>query len=79
VCKWGTTKRILVIIPADLSYTHKDRRAYAGIDSCIAPIVRALARGGIRTRGCCCGHGKRDGFISLQDGRELIIRKKVNR
>jgi hypothetical protein len=77
MCNHENSKKVLVIIPADLSYTHADRRSYVKIDSCIAPIVRALARAGIRTRGSCCGHNKCDGYITLQDGRELIIKTEA--
>ena len=43
------------------------------IDVCIAPLVKALNQGGMVTVASCCGHGKMDGVISLQDGRELVI------
>lgn len=42
-------------------------------DPCIAPIVKALNGGGIRTIASCCGHGHRPGRITLADGRELFI------
>ena len=74
MCKWGTDEDVLVIIPAELSYTGKDRVDTKGIDKCIAPIVRALNEAGIRTDSSCCGHFKRDGWIVLHDGRELVIR-----
>lgn len=74
MCKWGTSEEVLVTIPAELSYTHEDRVDIKKIDACIAPIVRALNEAGIRTDASCCGHGKVDGFISLHDGRELVVR-----
>lgn len=43
------------------------------VDSCIAPIVKALNDAGITTEGCCCGHGKTTGHITLTDGRILGI------
>jgi hypothetical protein len=46
------------------------------IDSCIADLVEALQTFGIDMRGSCCGHLKRIGHISLQDGRELLILNK---
>jgi hypothetical protein len=46
------------------------------VDACIAPIVDALNNAGILTRQSCCGHGKYDGRIDLQDGRVLIIQGK---
>jgi hypothetical protein len=45
-----------------------------GIDFCVVGIVSALNAAGIETRASCCGHGKRDGNIILEDGRILIIR-----
>ncbi len=43
------------------------------IDSCIADIVVALNKCGIRTFESCCGHYKQRGTIFLEDGRELEI------
>lgn len=45
------------------------------IDFCIHHIVAALNAGNVRTISSCCGHGKIDGSIILEDGRELVIRK----
>lgn len=75
MCKWGTDEIVEVTIPADLSHTGKAYKKKVGIDKCIAPIVRALENAGILMRGSCCGHGKRDGDIHLQDGRILIIKQ----
>lgn len=46
------------------------------IDWCIHHIVAALNAGGVRTVACCCGHGKRPGEITLEDGRVLTITRK---
>lgn len=73
MCKWGTDVVIEVTIPAELSYTGKERKKRVGIDACIAPIIKALNEAGIRTDYSCCGHGKKDGVILLNDGRVLII------
>lgn len=43
------------------------------VDSCIAPIVKALNEADIPTVASCCGHGHRPGNVALTDGRELII------
>jgi len=75
MCEWGNDVILLVPIPANLSYTGKFRWDYKGIDSCIAPIVKALNDAGIYTASCCCGHGKADGIILLHDGRTIIIQK----
>lgn len=43
------------------------------IDHCIHKIVAALNAANIETTGSCCGHGKMNGNIILEDGRVLII------
>jgi len=67
MCKWGTNT-ILLLPRASGSLES------VGIDSCIASIVEALNKSGIRTIASCCGHGKIDGSIILADGRELLVR-----
>ncbi|MEX2450931.1 MAG: hypothetical protein WD407_08765 [Rhodospirillales bacterium] len=44
------------------------------IDWCIHHIVAALNAGGVRTVASCCGHGKQDGRVDLEDGRVLIVK-----
>ena len=41
------------------------------IDFCIADIVAALNAANIKTLASCCGHGKIQGNIMLEDGREI--------
>lgn len=67
---------VKVKIPADLSSHGESYLGYKWIDSCIAPIVKALQEAGIDMRASCCGHGKGDGKIILQDGRILIIKNQ---
>lgn len=43
------------------------------VDACIAPIVDALNRAGLKTIASCCGHGKQPSNIVLKDGREVVI------
>ncbi len=74
MCKWGNTILVNVKIPVDLSYTGKAYWKKVDIDKCIAPIVRALQKGGIDMRGSCCGHSENNGFITLDDKRVLIIK-----
>lgn len=69
------TENVRVKIAADLSYTGKEHFKRVPIDKCIAPIVEALQAAGIDMRHSCCGHGRCNGEISLQDGRTLIIIK----
>lgn len=79
MCEWGEYEEVEVMIPADLSCTGKSYKKVARIDKCIAPLVRALNKAGIGTRSSCCGHGKRDGHISLQDGHILIVKHNADR
>ncbi len=44
------------------------------IDFCIADIVAALNAANIITIASCCGHGKQDASIVLQDGRVIYLR-----
>lgn len=74
MCQDRYSTVVRVKISADLSHTGADRWASKPIDRCIAPLVDALQRGGIDMRGSCCGHGKADGWIDLQDGRTLVVR-----
>lgn len=76
MCKYGDVVMLYVPIPGGLSYTGFARWDYKAVDRCIAPIVKALNDAGIYTAGSCCGHGKTDGSILLQDGRELVVRSK---
>ena len=78
MCKWGDTALVKVKITADLSYTGKERWKEAQIDRCIATIVQGLQDAGIDMRASCCGHGKTEGSINLQDGRILLIRDRGN-
>ena len=45
----------------------------AKIDECLVPLINALNTGGIHTRSCCCGHGRRLGQVVLEDHSEFII------
>lgn len=71
-----TTTAVLVRIPADLSHTGEARLAMKPIDSCIADLVQALQEKGVWTRSSCCGHGKSDGCIDLEDGRRLVVKER---
>ena len=74
MCKWGIEPILAkVTVPAHLSHTGEERIKMAGIDPCIAPLVKILNDSGVLTDASCCGHGKMFGSIILADGRELLI------
>ena len=75
MCEWGNDVVLYVPILASCSHTGEFRWEKKGVDSCIAPIVKALNDAGIYTGGSCCGHGKDDGFIALHDGTLIVIRR----
>ena len=37
------------------------------IDKCLLPEILKLWEMGIKTTGCCCGHGKQDAFIGVDE------------
>ena len=62
------------------SYEHcvdmplKGRRQ--GIDICVSDLVAVLNAGNIPTVWSCCGHGKMNAVIGLEDGRHLVVMSK---
>ena len=60
-----------VLIPANLSHTGVKRWADKPIDACLAPLVNALNMARVFTAACCCGHGQREGNITLHDGTSI--------
>jgi len=79
MCEWGKTKKVWLYLPAELSCTGKGCYRFSRIDSCIADIIKALNKGGLKTIGSCCGHGKRTGRIDFMDGRIMEFRLKQGR
>ena len=77
-CPCRDIVNVVVKVPADLSSTGKDKWRVYAMDKCLAPIVSALQKAGIDMRGSCCGHGKCNGDIHLQDGRILIIKNNAD-
>ena len=76
MCQHGNTVTLNLKTSSHQSHTGKAYWRDWEIDSCIAPLVKALQDAGIDMLGSCCGHGQRDGSILLADGRELIVRKQ---
>lgn len=55
------------LLSAHPEYGHNaDGVACFQMDRCIVPAVKALWQAGIRTIGCCCGHGSGHGVISIE-------------
>lgn len=55
------------LLTAHPEYGHNSEGvACFALDKCIVPAVQALWDKGIRTIGCCCGHGSGHGVISLE-------------
>lgn len=45
------------------SYALKEK--YVSIDKCLLTEIISLWENGIKTTGCCCGHGKNEPFIGV--------------
>lgn len=73
MCQHREDTLVNVLIPADLSCIGVARWKETKIDHCIAPIVKALQEAEINMRGSCCGHGRSEGYIHLEDGRYFLI------
>jgi hypothetical protein len=65
----------MVLMPAHITYNGKARFTLAKIDSCIAPLIQRLNAAGVFTTNCCCGHGKGEGCIILQDDSRLYVQQ----
>lgn len=44
-----------------------DYKETVGVDACLAEEIKNLWEQGIKTTGCCCGHGRNLGFIEVTD------------
>lgn len=44
-----------------------DEKVKIPVDACLADEIKELWTKGIKTRGCCCGHGYELGFIEVTD------------
>ena len=77
MCEPGNTTLVRVKIAARLSCDGKEKWKECKIDSCIAPIVKALQDAGIDMLGSCCGHGQYQGHITLADGSGIVIQTKA--
>ena len=76
MCKWGIDEMVTLCRPKLVS-----GRLTVPVDKCIAPLIQLLNDHGVRTIGCCCGHGKGPGFISFEDAegfsREVLLETKA--
>ena len=52
----------------------KKKPKLVSIDKCLLPEIISLWEQGIKTTGCCCGHGKSDPFIEVS--KEDILKMK---
>lgn len=74
MCEWhgGTYAGNLDVT---LSHPRDDGISFCSVDACIQPLVQAINDAGLQTINSCCGHGKRPGWIALEDGRHILIAK----
>lgn len=67
------TPRETAMVVLDPGTPERHGRDGVWCDPCLAPLIRALNDGGVRTVASCCGHGAVPGSIILADGRWLMI------
>lgn len=70
------TTNCLVTVPHDLSHMGRPYACLKPIDQCLVPAVVALNAIGVKTAGCCCGHGKNPGSIKLHNGTEIRTKQQ---
>ena len=66
MCEWGTYKKIEI------------NGRFWDVDACIADQVQIIISRGIKTVGCCCGHGSSENIalLSITDSvPESLLRK----
>lgn len=69
MCKWGTDAMVRLAHPMPVS-----GRTEIAVDACLAPLVQMLNNYGVRTIGCCCGHGQAEGNVLYeQDGQQHTL------
>ena len=62
MCDWGTEKEVRLNRARGIS-----GRTTVMVDACIADKVQALNDAGVHTLGSCCGHGKTQGSIIIEE------------
>lgn len=65
-CAYNIMLPYYVTDPTDK--THKKQTKMVSIDKCLLPEILLLWEAGIKTTGCCCGHGDHSmAFIGVKD------------
>lgn len=64
--RFGTYDCAYNIMPPWYSETSRAPK-YIAVDKCLLPEILSLWEKGIRTTGCCCGHGRQPAFIGVID------------
>ena len=60
-------KKVLLSTPEFITYNcdSEHHKEVVSIDICISDEIQNLWKQGIKTLGCCCGHGRKLGFIQV--------------
>lgn len=62
-CETQTYEGAVELVPPD--FMKRDDGRGICVDVCLALEITAIWRQGIRTTGCCCGHGRRPPYIGV--------------
>ncbi|MHA1973009.1 MAG: hypothetical protein ACTSW1_08450 [Candidatus Hodarchaeales archaeon] len=69
MCKRDSQVTVKIPNYIELRYNSpsRERRSSVSIDSCIVDAIEGLWREGVRTQGCCCGHGPIPATVCVED------------
>lgn len=74
--------QVTVRIPPHMS-EYRDNRVAAGlspyvcIDRCVFEEIEGLWLLGVKTSGCCCGHGKEIAYVGVLDDKDVQIMESL--
>jgi len=65
MCEWNNGGSVVLPLK-DGFIAWKENRSVC-VDECIAPHIKALWDAGYETKGCCCGHGKENSSVIINE------------
>ena len=75
MCEHGD--EIVLDLPDNIDIGKKNRSI--SCDRCIATIITKLWKAGVQTLGCCCGHGKENPSIVMENGSDYVANSILSR
>lgn len=73
---YNCRKKILIPPKGLIKYNYCDKlKERVTVDECLADEIENLWDNGIKTTGCCCGHGRLLGYISVTEDSIPMMKK----